>query len=617
MPDIQHNIITYNVRTNQNPRPPNKKKGVSIMNGLRTITFLVLVLVIGLMLITGEQPCVALETDYASGVNAKNGDASPAAGYSSGETNSRVDDYIHQDEQINLDADAGLVKVLRTNQKTSVNDYVQAVIPCKNVNPRELRGPIRSLVYKEGGEADVVQDKVNGEYFLHVTCPSFQLPYVKAAIEALDEKWVRERDDGSAELYYQARFRDINKILNVTKFYRGPEGSFIVDQLNNALYYHDQPATMGLQKWGLQTVDIPSNQVSFDVAIYEIDTSNGYKLGLDYVAWKNGPGRNLFYGLTQYAHIHGHYYIDYPGFSGDNSVSLHDIIDNPRLRVRYGSFNYLATAAYVDFLATRGKAKLLTRVNVLARSGTTAEVAAVQEIASFRPGHLPPPVAAATLDDRSDNAEKDDGNPAAEEPSALVHKNDGAEVVVPDGIPFPMDAGYDRVLDYVKAGSVGVRANITPFVGQESTEAALDVSVSDVNGYSPQGYPMINTRYVHSYIRLKDGEPYVIGGIKRKETIKSTAKVPFLGDLPVLGWLVGGEQDVVRETELVIVITPKVIIGSDSDLEMAEQADTLRDTGMQLSDETKAVIAQANGEAELKIPSNPFGFDQWLLGKEK
>ncbi len=583
------------------------------MKRLKTLTILSLVLLIGFGMVISQRNGMALEPDYASGVNNRNGDASPAAGFSTGETNSRVDDYINQDEQINLDVDSGLVKVLRTNQKTSINDYVEALIPCKNVNPRELRGPIRYLTRKEGGDCDVVQDKVQEEYFLHVTCPKFQLPYIKSVVENLDEEWVQERQDGSAELYYEAQYRDIADVLNITKFYRGPEGSFQIDTLNNALYYHDQPAVMGLQKWGLSTVDIPENQVSFEVAIYEVDASNDYRLGLDYIAWKNGPGRNLFTGIAQYAKLTGKFTMDYPGYGGPDTVRLNDII-NPYLRTRYAAFNFLATAAYVDFLTSRGKAKLLTKTTVVAKSGSRAEVSAVQEVATFKPGYRPRVAQAG--EEEKEALVKEEKDASADKVVKDKEEKSAGGYDVPTGIPRPVDFGWDRVVDYVKAGSVGVRVTIIPFIGQETAEADIDITVSDINGYSPQGAPIIHTRYLYSYARLKDNVPYVLGGIKREETIKNTAKIPLLGDIPVLGWLAGGEQDAAREKEVVIVVTPKFQVFEKLEGEK-EINDVRAAAGMELSQDAQTVMAQVEGEQELSVPRNPFGFDQWLLDTEK
>jgi type II secretory pathway component GspD/PulD (secretin) len=166
-----------------------------------------------------------------------------------------------------------------------------------------------------------------------------------------------------------------------------------------------------------------------------------------------------------------------------------------------------------------------------------------------------------------------------------------------------VDFGWDRIVDYVNAGAVGVRVTLTPYIGLESAELDVDIAVSDINGYSPQGAPILNTRYLYAYDRLIDNVPYIVGGIKRKEEIKSTAKIPLLGDLPILGWLAGGEQDSATETEIVVVITPKFMLGTESVLETPKEA--------------QLVMDQVEGKEKLPIPINPFGFDQWLLDKEK
>ncbi len=176
-------------------------------------------------------------------------------------------------------------------------------------------------------------------------------------------------------------------------------------------------------------------------------------------------------------------------------------------------------------------------------------------------------------------------------------------VDVPGGVPYSTEYAYNRVVDYVKSGTVGVRVTLRPYIGLESAEVAVDVAVSDVNGYSPQGSPIINTRFLPSCVRVQDGTPYVLGGITRKEEIKNSNKIPLFGEIPVLGWLFGGEQDSASEEEIVIVMTPHFMLSSQSSMEMPKEAQT--------------VIDQVEKREIVKIPSNPFGFDQWLLDSEK
>ncbi|MBN1900777.1 hypothetical protein JW926_05555, partial [Candidatus Sumerlaeota bacterium] len=255
---------------------------------------LIAVLLIALVMPTA---LLGVVHDYGSGVKSQNASESPSASASD------VNNYVQQDEQINLDINSGCVKVLRTDQKVNVNDFVTDLVQFKNANPRELRHAFRVITGKEGGNADVLQDKVGKEYYLHVVCPEFQLPYLKAAAEALDVPWIKVGDSGNLHMYYKAKFRPVQDIHWISQYYRSWEGFFEFDTTNNALYFNDEPACEGLQQWALKQIDIPPSQVLLEVAVYEVNTQNDKKIGLDFIDWKNGPGRNLFEGIFSSLHF--------------------------------------------------------------------------------------------------------------------------------------------------------------------------------------------------------------------------------------------------------------------------------------------------------------------------
>ena len=62
-----------------------------------------------------------------------------------------------------------------------------------------------------------------------------------------------------------------------------------------------------------------------------------------------------------------------------------------------------------------------------------------------------------------------------------------------------------------------------------------------------------------SNIRIKDGETLVLGGLIQEEERKNVSKVPFLGDLPVVGSVFRSTNTVNTKNELVIMITPHII----------------------------------------------------------
>lgn len=496
--------------------------------------------------------------DFAEGVTFGEANPTPDA------VTSNINDYINQDEQINIAPNDGTVKVLRTDQKILINDFVTAIIPCKNVVPREIRGPIRTMVRKEGGEADVMQDKETQEYFMHVVCPAFQLPYIEAVIQGLDEDWVMERRDGSAELYYKGKFRDIRDIQRISQFYIGPEGQgrFFFDDLNNAMYYTDQPALIGLQNWGLGQIDIPPNQVELEVAIYEIDMNNDTMLGLDWEAYKNGPGRHLFEFDYFSEKSNSDVFTNGTGAGTDTSREFSNI-----------SLNAVGASQFFDFVQNKGYVRELVKTNITVKSGDPALIEAVDALAQF-----------------------------ASEPRHELDSRQEETVTDPDGdtvtVQTPQNRG--RLLHYREAGDkVGLRLQLVPYVARESMELDVSVDVSSVNGYTPSGNPILGVKSISDYVRLANGEPMMMGGIDRQTMVRRKNGVPFLHKLPAVGWLFGSELNVKRDTRLVIIVTPRFMLGAESDLEMPMEMQT--------------IIGQAKGEEEIRIPKNPFGYDQWLL----
>ena len=125
-----------------------------------------------------------------------------------------------------------------------------------------------------------------------------------------------------------------------------------------------------------------------------------------------------------------------------------------------------------------------------------------------------------------------------------------------------------------------------------------------MNGIAPSGQPIISDRTLESTVRLYDGEPYVIGGLKRRNETAETAKAPFLGDLPLLGYLFGGETDIKRWNDVVITVTPHFYLAGQADIQLPQSVESLKN------------IAEGDGVMSAP-PKTTLGFDQWLLDANK
>jgi type II secretory pathway component GspD/PulD (secretin) len=101
---------------------------------------------------------------------------------------------------------------------------------------------------------------------------------------------------------------------------------------------------------------------------------------------------------------------------------------------------------------------------------------------------------------------------------------------------------------------------ITPWVGASGEITAdIEPEVSSVSAITAEGLPEINRRKARTTIRIRDGDTIVIGGLKQQDNTKSVTKIPLLGDLPILGALFRSTKSITRESELLILITPRIL----------------------------------------------------------
>ncbi len=80
-----------------------------------------------------------------------------------------------------------------------------------------------------------------------------------------------------------------------------------------------------------------------------------------------------------------------------------------------------------------------------------------------------------------------------------------------------------------------------------------------------------------SVIRAKDGDVVVIGGLMKQQNVEQVSKVPFLGDVPVLGHLFRNTSNVTQKTELVILLKPTVVGVNSWQKELERSRDLLQE----------------------------------------
>ncbi len=113
-----------------------------------------------------------------------------------------------------------------------------------------------------------------------------------------------------------------------------------------------------------------------------------------------------------------------------------------------------------------------------------------------------------------------------------------------------------------------LKLEVTPQITPEGA-VVLDVDVNrdSVGQLTTAGYA-INTKHVKTQVRVQDGGTVVLGGIFEDTDKNDEAKVPTLGDVPVLGWLFRNRQQLRRRSELLVFLTPRVVAENASAAEL-------------------------------------------------
>ncbi len=115
---------------------------------------------------------------------------------------------------------------------------------------------------------------------------------------------------------------------------------------------------------------------------------------------------------------------------------------------------------------------------------------------------------------------------------------------------------------------VGVKLNVTPTINEAGfITMKIRPEVSSVAEFrktaSGNSVPVVETSEAETTVMVKDGATVIIGGLMKDETTFTKQSVPLLGNLPILGALFSNRSDRVKKTELVILLTPRVISGEE------------------------------------------------------
>ena len=426
----------------------------------------------------------------------------------------------------------------------------------------------------------------------------------------------------------------------------------------NALMFYTSPFSQKAIERILKEYDAPVTEALVDYKIYEIDSENDGNLGIDFQAWKNGPGADLFAAGARYA----------SGWDFLNNNVASNLIKSSHTSAF--NFNPKWNSKYLDFLVAKSKAKVITsgRTSIMNRcTGTISSVTRIPVIEAgeetagdsgpvtlsdallipawntdytlnavdqekglainIRPaGYTGEVVITRTkintrtyynisLDKSGAYLTRADGKNLgrtckAYDVSVTLTDNTVTPPVTTDVDDWTSACSYTIRKDkkrVTKQAEFGFTLELTPEVNTEASQIKVAMSNTNLLGFKGNGEPRTSETVLNTSLQMaNDGGVFYIGGLEKSALVRSVSKVPFLGDIPFLGWVFSGESESVKKTQIVAVLTV-VPVTPDTPVDA------------RLRDETGKTVEKLSnfGLKHKLLVENEYGFDQYFLDPDK
>lgn len=401
---------------------------------------------------------------------------------------------------------------------------------------------------------------------------------------------------GSVEMIYYPKYSSASTLLTIleeskigfaapdgVEFARHPDGlqmpgtaGGVVDSDLNALLLTVNRWDLATVKDFLKQVDTPINQVRVTYKVLEVFAENDQKLGLDFQAWKNNDGIDLF-------SVGGRYNQNWLGGRLTPNMGFTD--------ASFYNFNPKWNTKYLDFLANNGKAKIVGEGTIHVADGKTSTVTFASGAMAVKSENI---ANKTLLNDQL--------------PSAAANKYYGKDLNdknLKPANPLIDHATAQGNTQTITAGDQGNRFEFTvkPLGSSGIRSGAAKVEIELVSnsivGWTGTGTPRINSSSYKTQIQVGNNKKdFVIGGISKTTVTRGVNGIPLLKDLPVLGWLFSTETDTVKKSQYVLIASVEYAAPAD------QVSKTVKGEAVKLAKETEEMA---------KCPAKTAGFQQLLI----
>ncbi len=439
--------------------------------------------------------------------------------------------------------------------------FASRLYELKYTKPTDIRPFILAAIsrYNAFSQVDRVNNNKGDKHYLLVSTGEDFIPYVDKLIAGLDVPGKKDEygsiieGTGVTRVTYRPNYRLGTEMLRIINAgLRSPEGTIYLNEDTNTIFWKDdRAAAMAALNW-IQYLDRPVPQARLKLKYYEIRESKLRDIGVDYLAWKNGPGLDIFSAGFDTGKIFSTEAV----FEAIGGVSqLVDLTKDFSSTWGYGGF-FTAPKfdlSFVRLLQQSGNAKLAAEAELTFVNTPIYETEDLNK-------HLPK-VYTAQLTPGYENFEKDD--------------NDRTSVVTGGDSSFTLSV-INPVICFSapEEEEVALRGRIPST--QEFYERneggvvfAYKLASKSVTERSNRGDELGDSATVSGELTLGFKTEKLLTSYVKENDVEQTVGIPFLVKIPVLKYLFGTTTSI-KERTYVVVTAEASLVHPDGPILAAE-----------------------------------------------
>lgn len=402
-----------------------------------------------------------------------------------------------------------IMKVIDYMDVQVYNDRIKVeVIPLQYTEETAMAARIKTIlsstVPKMVTSLEIVPD--NRMHSLIVITPQSNMAVVRELVAKLDKETPSASDNTRVFFMQNSKVSEISKILTDVMNKGGSaniiEGGLnvVTDERTNALIITTASQNFAGIERIIKQLDVRTPQVLIKALIMEVSLNSEDKMGVEWTYTHDwGPTRSDISGTANQQ------------FGLDNFIG-----DGIKYAVLKSDKSF---SAMIAALSTDQRVNILSTPQVMASNNQLATISIGQEVPILK--------------------------------DVTFVKSD-------------VSVSGEMVKTY-EYKPVTIQLDVTPRINTER-DVVLDVQliIKKILGTNAElNAPILATRNAKTNVVVKDGQTVAIGGLMQDDDSVANSKVPLIGDIPILGWIFR-KHDLVREkTELMVFITPYVVMDSD------------------------------------------------------